>query len=47
MGDARLIREVAELWVDNGGDAEGVLCCVYQIIVEVEAVIKEREEEGV
>ena len=35
MSDAELIRRVAELWIDCGGDAEGVEWCWRQIRDEV------------
>ena len=43
MTDDELIAEVARVWVDGGGDAEGIDWCVYKIKTAVQAEIDSRE----
>ena len=42
MSDERLIAEVARVWVDGGGDAEGINWCYRRIKEAVEAEIENR-----
>ena len=42
MSDERLIDEVATIWVENGGDAEGIAWCWKRIQEAVEAKLKEK-----
>ena len=44
MNDDQLIGYVAQIWVDNGGDAEGIDWCYRQIkerVAELEVAKKE------
>jgi hypothetical protein len=41
MSDDQLIAEVAKLWVDNGGDAEGLTWCYDKLR---DAIISETEK---
>lgn len=43
MSDERLIDEVATLWVENGGDAEGIAWCWKRIQEAIEAKLKEKD----
>lgn len=45
MNGEKLIDAVAELWVENGGDEDGILWCVNKIAMSVRAKLKEKEEE--
>jgi hypothetical protein len=42
MSDEQLIDAVATLWVENGGDTEGIQWCWRKISEAVEAKIKEK-----
>jgi hypothetical protein len=44
--DKQLIDAVANLWVEMGGDAEGVTFCWHELRRRVEEIIKENEKEG-
>lgn len=46
MTDAELCRAVALLWVDNGGDADGLNWCLDDLKAFVRAEIKHREAEA-
>lgn len=39
MGDAELCRAVAKVWVDGGGDAEGIDFCINLIKKAIEEEI--------
>jgi hypothetical protein len=41
MSDDQLIAEVAKLWMDNGGDAEGLAWCYEKLR---DAIIAETEK---
>ena len=41
MGDRELIDAVATLWVENGGDVDGLSYCIEKI----KQVVKEKSEE--
>jgi len=46
MSDSQLIEKVAELWVELGGDSEGVTWCWTDLrdkVQEIENENKERE----
>lgn len=43
MNDDKLIAEVARMWVDGGGDAEGFDWCLQRLKEAVAAEIAERE----
>ena len=45
MSDERLIDLVATLWVENGGDAEGIVWNWGLIKEAVEAKLKEKTDE--
>lgn len=45
MNDEKLIDAVAELWVANGGDEDGILWCVNKIAMAVKTKLKEKEDE--
>ncbi len=44
MSDEKLVRLVAELWVDHGGDAEGFDWCIRKIRDAIDRLIDERSE---
>lgn len=44
MTDDKLIAEVAQVWVDGGGDAEGLDWCHQKLKEAVNAEIKNRAE---
>ena len=46
MNDRKMCRAVAELWVDNGGDADGLMYCISDIRDAVQQVIDERSKEN-
>ncbi len=43
MSDSELIDAVAELWVENGGDADGIAWCFQKIKEAVEELTKSRD----
>ena len=43
MSDAKLIDEIARMWVDSGGDEEGVLWCVQRLSVAIKKEIEDRK----
>ena len=43
MNDEQLIEAMAELWVSNGGDADGIVWCWHRI---KEAVERKTDEAG-
>ena len=44
MSDNDLIKAVAELWVDGGGDAEGLIWVVSRLKQAIQDEIDYREE---
>ena len=42
MSDQQLSDYIASLWVENGGDAEGIAWCWGRIKEAVEAKLKEK-----
>lgn len=47
MGDDWLIAEVARVWVDGRGDAEGIAWCADRLRTAVQAEIDRRQAEEV
>jgi hypothetical protein len=45
MKDSDLIAEMARVWVDGGGDAEGIAWCANRLRDAVQAEIERREAE--
>ena len=45
MSDEKAIEAIATLWVDNGGDSEGIEWCWKKIKDKVNEIIKQREGE--
>ena len=45
MTDEELIAEVARVWVDGGGDAEGIDWCYSKLKAAVQNEIDERQTE--
>ncbi len=45
MSDEQLISEVAKLWVDSGGDAEGIAWCWMRIRDAVSKEIDDRKQQ--
>lgn len=43
--DKRLVDEVAEMWVDSGGDVEGVDWVMDALKERIAEIIEERKEE--
>ena len=46
MTDEQLCSEVARVWVDGGGDAEGIQWCLQKIVAAVQAEIESRDMES-
>ena len=44
--DRRLINEVAQIWVDGGGDAEGIVWLWQAIKERVQEIEYERKQES-
>jgi hypothetical protein len=44
MGEEQLIEAVARLWVENGGDAEGIDWCVSKIKSKIEELKTEDDQ---
>jgi hypothetical protein len=44
MSDEKLISEMARVWVDGGGDADGVLWCANRLHVAVLNEVRDRAE---
>jgi hypothetical protein len=44
MNDEKLISEMARVWVDGGGDADGVLWCANRLHVAVLNEVRDRAE---
>jgi hypothetical protein len=40
MSDAKLIAEIAKIWVENGGDAEGIDWCYTRIKEKIKELSK-------
>ena len=45
MTDQELIEAVAKLWVDGGGDAQGIDWCLWEIKQAVEVEIERRAQD--
>jgi hypothetical protein len=45
MTDDQLIDYIAHIWIDNGGDAEGMAWCWAKIMRRIEEIEKERISE--
>lgn len=45
MSDDELIAEVARVWVDGGGDVEGISWCVERIKDAVREELTKRKQE--
>lgn len=43
MTDEKLIEEIAKIWVDNGGDAEGIDWCIVRIKEAINNEVKGRD----
>lgn len=46
MSEAALIYAMAELWVNSGGDAEGIDWCKNKIKAAIKEIIKEQNMEN-
>lgn len=44
LSDEDLIREIAYIWVDNGGDAEGIYWVVDRLANAIQEEIDSRNE---
>lgn len=44
MNDKELIEIVAQIWVKNGGDAEGIEYCKEKLKERINQLIKEKEK---
>ena len=42
--DEKLVNEVAKVWVDGGGDRDGIWYLVNQIAARVQEIIDENNE---
>ena len=45
MTDKELIETIAEIWVENGGDADGIEWCREEIKEKITAIMIEKSKE--
>jgi len=44
MSDAQLIDAMAELWVENGGDVDGIMYCHEALKKAIKNKLKEKDD---
>lgn len=44
MNDNELIEQIAQIWVDGGGDYDGFLYCFQKILKKIDEIREERNE---